>query len=160
MSVQEEINHKNIAIVTNATKITGRTLLKIIQAYLRHQKNKHLNPQIPQGKQSVTDLAKQGQGMTSLDLNDSDIKKFDRIMKKYGVDYAVMTNKKGAPSTHTLFFKAKDTDAITKAFTDFTAQLLKKSIRSSVLVELKKYAEIVKSTMVDKVKNRTKEQIR
>ncbi|WP_317854839.1 PcfB family protein [Chakrabartyella piscis] len=160
MSVQEEVNHKNIAFVTSTTKITGRTLLKLAKAYLNHQKNKQVNKQIPQGKQSVKNLAKQGQGMTSLDLNDADIKKFDRIMKKYGIDYAVMTDKKTSPPTHTLFFKAKDADATTKAFTEFTVQATKKITRPSVLVELKKCAEIVKATVMDKVKNRAKEQIR
>ncbi len=160
MSVQEEVNHKNIAFVTSTSKMTGRALLKLAQAYLRHQKNKQLNKQIPHGKQSVKDLAKQGQGMTSLDLNDADIKKFDRIMKKYGIDYAVMTDKKTSPPTHTMFFKAKDSDAITKAFTEFTAKVMAKSSRPSVLAELKKCAEIVKNTVMDKVKNRAKEQMR
>ena len=160
MSVQEEINHKNVAFMTSASKITSRTLLKLMKAYLQHHKNKQLDKQIPHGKQSVKELAKQGQGMTSLDLNDADIKKFDRIMKKYGVDYAVMTNKKTSPPTHTLFFKAKDADAITKAFTEFTEKVIEKNSRPSVLAELKKYAEIVKNAVIDSVKNRTKEKMR
>ena len=146
--------------MTQGTKITGRALLKLVQTYLRHHKNKQLNPDIPQGKQSVKDLAKQRQGMTSLDLNDADVKTFDRILKKYGVDYAVMTDKKTVPPTHTLFFKGKDVDAITKAFTEFTAQVTKKVSRPSVLAELKKYAEIVKNTVVDKIKIKNKERSR
>ena len=156
--MQEEINHKSIALTTTTAKLTGRGLLKLLQIYLQHQKNKKIHPNIPQGKQSVKDLAKQGQGMNSLDMNDNDIKHFDRIMKKYGVDYSVMTDKKRTPPTHTLFFKGKDVDAITKAFTEFTAQATKKVTRPSVLAQLKQFAELVKHTVSDKVKNRNKEQ--
>ena len=72
--MQEEINHKSIALTTTTAKLTGRGLLKLLQIYLQHQKNKKIHPNIPQGKQSVKDLAKQGQGMNSLDMNDNDIK--------------------------------------------------------------------------------------
>lgn len=159
-SMQEEVNHKSIALTTKVAKLTGRALLKLIRIYLQHQKNKKLHPNIPQGKQTVKELAKQGQGMTSLDMNDNDIKLFDKAMKKYGVDYAIMTNKKTTPPTHTLFFKGKDADAITKAFTEFTAQVTKKVTRPSVLAELRKFAEIIKNTVIDKVKNKNKEQTR
>ncbi len=101
---------------------------------------------------------KQGQGMTSLDMNDTDIKMFDRTMKKFGVDYAVIKNKDTTPPTHTIFFKGKDADAINKALTDFTKSNTKQQDRPSVLAELKKQVEVVKNTVRDKVKNKDKEQ--
>ena len=156
--MQEEINHRSVALSVRAAKITGHGLLKIIRMYLQHRKNKNLHSDIPQGKQSVKELTKQGQGVTSLDMNDADIRLFDKAMKKYGVDYSVMTDKTTAPPTHTLFFKGKDADAVTKAFTDFTAQATKKVSRPSVLAQLKHFAELVKNKVIDKVKH--KEQTR
>ncbi|MFI3226950.1 MAG: PcfB family protein [Clostridia bacterium] len=152
MAVQEEINHKNIALVTSGSKLTGRSVLKLVRLYLTHCKT--AKESIPHGKQSVKSLAKQGQGMTSLDLQDGDLKKFDRIMKKYGVDYAIMTDKMSKIPTHTLFFKAKDNDAITKAFLDFSAQMVKKQEKPSVLSELRRMIELVKNTINNKVKNK------
>lgn len=156
--MQEEVNQKAIALTTNASKLTGRTLLKLVQMYIRHQKNKKLNPNFPQGKQDVKTLAKQGQGMSSLDMNDKDVKLFDRVMKKYGVDYAIMSDKKADPPSHTIFFKGKDADAVTKAFEEFTSNLTKKVSKPSVLSQLKQFAELVKNTVIDKVKH--KEQTR
>ncbi|MEG2634835.1 MAG: DUF3801 domain-containing protein, partial [Oscillospiraceae bacterium] len=43
---------------------------------LAHLKNKQTHPIIPQGKQSVKQLAKQGQGMTSIEITDQNIKDF------------------------------------------------------------------------------------
>ncbi len=158
MSIQEDVNHRSISLSVRAAKLTGRTLLKVIQAYLRHRKNQQLRPDIPQGKQTVKQLAKQGQGMTSLDINDKDIKLFDRIMKKFAVDYAVMKDKTTSPPTHTIFFKSKDADAIEKAFKNFTKQVTNKISKPSVVSELKRLTLLVKNTVKDRVKNKDKEQ--
>lgn len=154
MPVQEEINNKQVALIQKGSKVTGAMILKAIRAYQQHQKNKQLYPEVPQGKMSVQELAKKGQGLTSLDLNDKDLKNFDRIMKKYGVDYAVMTDKKTKPPTHTIFFKGKDADAINKAFKELTEKMAEKQKKPSVLVELKKIAEIIKNTVRNKTKNK------
>ena len=158
--MQEEVEQKTLALVISATKLTGRELKKALVKFLAYQKNKKNHPNIPQGKQPVKALAKQGQGMTSLDMNDTDIKLFDKTMKKYGVDYSVVTDKSIAPPKHTLFFKGKDADAITKAFSDFTIKATQKLDRPSVLAELKKFVELVKQSVVGKVKNKEKEQTR
>lgn len=150
--MQEEVNQRAIALVTRAGKITGSTLFKLLRAYLQHIKKQQLQPNIPQGKQTVKQLAKQGQGMTSLDMNDKDIRLFAKVMRKYGVDYAVMKDKKTNPPTYTIFFKGKDADAVTKAFTEFTTEITKKATRPSVLEKLKSLIEKVKNSVVDKVK--------
>lgn len=152
MAVQEEINHKQVALVEKGTKVTYAMLVKAIRAYQQYRKNKQAN--VPHGKMSVQELAKKDSGMTALDLTDKDLKNFDRIMKKYSVDYAVMTNKKTSPPTHTIFFKGKDADAINKAFDELTEGFTKTKDKPSVLAELKKFAEIVKNTVVDKVKKK------
>lgn len=157
MSVQEEINHKNIALVTRSTQITGRVLFKLASAYLRHHSRGGFSGNVVYGKQSVKNLAKQGHGLNTLDMNDGDIKKFHRVMKKYGIDYALTTDKTTKQATHTLFFKGKDADGITMAFKEFTAQVMAKDERPSLLAELKKCVERVKSQVLHKVKNKDKE---
>lgn len=152
MAVQEEINHKQVALVEKGTKVTYAMLVKAIKAYQQYRRNKQA--EVPHGKMTVQELAKKDSGMTALDLTDKDLKNFDRIMKKYSVDYAVMTNKKTSPPTHTIFFKGKDADAINKAFDDLTKAFTKTKDKPSVLAELKKFAEIVKNTVVDKVKKK------
>ena len=154
MAVQEDINQKQVALMQKGAKVTWALLVKAMRAYKQHQTNKKINPTIPQGKMTVQELAKKGQGMSALDLTDKDLKNFDKVMKKYGVDYAIMTDKKTSPPTHTIFFKGKDADAINKAFDELTIDVTKTKGKPSVLAEIKKFAEIVKNTVRDKVKNK------
>ena len=73
---------------------------------------------IPHGKQTVKELAAQNQGMTSIEVRDKHIKAFDRVARKYGIDYAVK-KVPGCPPRHLIFFKARDQDALDAAFAEF-----------------------------------------
>ena len=157
--MQEEVEQKTVALVISAGKLTGRGLKKAILKMLAHMKNKKNYPSIPQGKQTVKQLAGQGQGMTSIEITDKNIKDFERVAKKYGVDFAVMKDKHEVPPKYVVFFKGKDADAITNAFKEYTSDMVKKAARPSVLAELRKLAELVKNTIVQKVKHKDKEQI-
>ena len=156
--MQEEVEHKTVALAITAGKLTGRELKKAITKFLAYLKDKQNHPNIPQGKQSVKQLAKQGQGMTSIEITDQNIKDFERVAKKYGVDFAVMKDKHDIPPKYVVFFKGKDADAITNAFKEYTADMVKKAARPSVLAELRKLVALAKNTVIQKVKHKDKEQ--
>lgn len=156
--MQEEVNHKTIAFTVNATKMTARTLLKLARMYLAHLKNKKAHPNIIQGKQSIKDLAKQNQGMTNIEITEKNIKSFEKYARKYGVDFALKKDKTLEPPKYMVFFKARDTDAITAAFKEYTADMMKKKDRPSVIENLKKMKQKVQENVIDKVKNKHKEQ--
>lgn len=156
--MQEEVEQKTVALVISAGKLTGRELKKAIAKLLAHMKDKKNHPNIPQGKQTVKQLAGQGQGMSSIEITDQNIKDFERVAKKYGVDFAVMKDKHEIPPKYVVFFKGKDADAITNAFKEYTADMVKKAARPSVLAELRKLAELAKNTIIQKVKHKDKEQ--
>lgn len=96
--------------------------------------------------------------MTSIEITDQNIKDFERVAKKYGVDFAVMKAKHEIPPKYVVYFKGKDADAITNAFKEYTADMVKKAARPSVLAELRKLAELAKNTIIQKVKHKDKEQ--
>ncbi len=159
--MQEDIENKTVALAINTTKLTIRELRAAILKFLDAQKNKSKSrdsPEISHGKQSVKTLAKQNQGMTSIEITDKNIKSFERVAKKYGVDFAVQRDKSITPPKYIVFFKGRDADAITAAFTEFTAKAMKKAERPSVLIQLKKFTELVKNTITDRVKSKSKEQ--
>lgn len=156
--MQEEVEQKTVALVISAGKLTGRELKKAIAKLLAHMKDKKNHPNIPQGKQTVKQLAGQGQGMTSIEITDQNIKDFERVAKKYGVDFAVMKDKHEIPPKYVVYFKGKDADAITNAFKEYTADMVKKAARPSVLAELRKLAELAKNTVIQRVKHKNKEQ--
>ena len=161
--MQEEVENKTVALAINVTKLTARELRAAMLKYMEAQKNKiksRDSPEIPHGKQSVKSLANQNQGMTSIEITDKNIKSFERVARKYGVDFAVQKDKSVIPPKYIVFFKGRDADAITAAFTEFTATAVKKAARPSVLAQLKKFTELVKNTVSDRIKNKEKEQSR
>ena len=157
--MQEEVENRSVALVISGTKLTARTLKSAILKYLAWRKNKKVKePVIPRGKQSVKNLAKQDQGLSNIEVTDKNIKSFERVAKKYGVDFAIKKDKSLSPPKYLVFFKGRDADAITSAFTEFTAKTMKKAERPSALAQLKKFAQLVKNSITDRVKSKIKEQ--
>ncbi len=147
--MQEEIESRTVTISVNTAKLTARTLKQALSKFLAYQKNKHIQNSnqpkdvTPHGKQTVKQLAAQNQGLTNIEITDKNIKDFDRVARKYGVDYAVKKDKTVQPPRYLVFFKAKDTDALTAAFTEYTANTVKKKDRRESVVT--KLQEVLKS---------------
>ena len=160
--MQEEVENKSVTLAISATRLTGRLLKAAIAKYLAHLKEKKLaknrdSPVIPHGKQTVKELAAQNAGMTNIEITDSNIKSFERVARKYGVDYALKKDTSGEKPKYLVFFKAKDADALTAAFTEYSAQKIRHAERPSILAVLAKFKAIVKANTIDRVKNRDKE---
>ncbi len=137
--MQEDIERRTVALSVNATKLTGRTLAKVLEAALRQIQKSHQKRQTPQDRQSVKKLMNHGVSTNSLDLS-GDTKLFDRVARKYNVDYAFH---KTGPDKYLLFFKAGQADAITACFGEYTKLVLNrgKSRRPSILKQLKNFAD-------------------
>ena len=149
--MQEEVQNKTITLAINTSKLTARELKQALEKFLAYQKkNRHSGKQtkdvIPHGKQTVKQLAAQNQGLTNIEVTDKNIKTFDRVARKYGVDYAVKKDKTVDPPKYLVFFKAKDTDALTAAFKDYTRKTVRvKERKESVLDKLSKAKEAIKA---------------
>lgn len=154
--MQEDIENRSIALAIKSTKLTTQILKIAILKYLQSRKEKHYK--IPHGKQSIKKLARQNQGMSNIQVNDKNIKSFERIAKKYGVDFAIKKDKSTIPPKYLVFFKGKDADAINSAFTEFTAKNFNKSQKPSVISQLRKFIQLVRNSSHNVVKNKNKEQ--
>ena len=62
-------------------------------------------PVIPHGKQTVKQLIGQNQGVSNIEITDPSIKEFEKIARKYGVDYAVKKDRSSSPPKYLIFFK-------------------------------------------------------
>ena len=91
----------------------------------------------PRGKQTVKELVGQNQGVANIEINDKNIKDFERVARKYGVDYAVKKDRTTSPPKYLVFFKARDGDALTAAFKEYTANTVKKQSRQSIIQKLR-----------------------
>jgi len=77
----------------------------------------------PHGKQTVKQLMRHGVSTNSLELS-GDTKVFDRVARKWNVDYAFY---KTGPDKYLLFFKAGQADAMTACFSEYSKRVLNKS---------------------------------
>lgn len=142
--MQEEVEHKSITLAINTTKMTARALKNAITKYLNHRKQKARAS--PIGKQTVKKLIGQGQGVSNIEITDSNIKSFERVARKYGVDYALKKDTTGTIPKYLVFFKAKDADALTAAFKEFTDKSVKREKKPSVLAQIRKLKDLLKAS--------------
>ncbi|MBR6390762.1 MAG: PcfB family protein [Lachnospiraceae bacterium] len=165
--VQEEVEHKTVHLAVRTLEISAREFARALKRYMEelHRKNKELKAaskdEPVKGKQSVKELIGQGQGVSSMEIGDSGVRDFKRIANKYGVDFAIVKDKEGDPPKYTVFFKAKDADAITQVLKDYAHKQTKRKElnereRPSILAELRRFKEKVAS-MPHKERERKKE---
>ena len=156
--MQEEITDKTIVLTIRGSKMTARLLAKGLKKLLAAMKQQHTKSKnkMYQGKQTVKQLGKQNAGVSNIEITDDNIKSFESVARKYGVDFALKKDKYVHPPKWHVFFKARDVDAITDAFTEYTAKTLNKTTnRSSVLKLLRNLKELVKNKVLDKTKQKT-----
>ena len=159
--MQEEVENRAVTLVISATKLTARLLKAVILKYLASRKEKKLAkargaPEKPTGKQTVRQLVGQNQGVSNIEVTERNIKGFDRVARKYGVDYAIKKDKTGEIPKYIVFFKARDADALTAAFTEYTGKKAKAKEKPSVIRMLRalRAPEIAKD--VTRVRNKDK----
>lgn len=157
--MQEEVDSRTVALSISVAKFTGRLFNAAIGKYMAHRKEKKLQkardgPVKPCGKQTVKQLIGQNQGVSTIESNDPEIKNFERIARKYGVDYAVKKVKTDGKPKYVIFFKARDADALTQAFTEYLRKSVEKEKRPSVLEKLHSLTEKVQNKVLERTKNR------
>lgn len=129
MIMQEEIENKTVNLAISTTKLTVRILVSAGKAFLRGRQN-------PRGKQSVKNLIGQNRGVTNVEIEKTAIRGFERYARKYGIDFAITKDKSAIPPKYMVFFKAQDSDALTAAFQEYSASVLQKGKKPSVLAQL------------------------
>ena len=91
-------------------------------------------------------LIGQNQGVSNLEITDPSIKAFERVARKYGVDYAVKKDRSCSPPKYLVFFKARDADALTAAFQEYTDRRVRQAERPSLMEILNEMKEKVART--------------
>ena len=166
--MQDEVNEKTMALCIKGGKISAQLLKAALTKLLseiekKKQQSKKMGGQnrCKRGKQSIKSLQQSGAQLTNIVVTDNNIKSFDRVARKYGIDYSLKKAEKEGKTEYLVFFKAKDTDAITRNLQDYSATQVKKPSveKTSVLEKLKKFKEIV-AAIPKKVAEKKKERSR
>lgn len=151
--MHEQVNEKAVALYIKGGKITGRLLAKAMQAFLKQAR---ASPKPKHGKQSVKSLTKQGASLSNIEIGGDNIGTFQKTARKYNVDFALKRDDSESPPKWLVFFKAKDADALTAAFNEYSKITLRvKSRKPSILAGLEKFIELAKQIAAP-VKNRSR----
>ena len=166
--MQDEVNEKTMALCIKGGKISAQLLKAALTKLLaeiekKKQQSKKMGGQnrCKRGKQSIKSLQQSGAQLTNIVVTDNNIKSFDRVARKYGIDYSLKKAEKEGKTEYLVFFKAKDVDVMTAAFKEYTSETLKKQKRESVRQKLEKMkAELSNHRQLKKEKKREQEPIR
>lgn len=159
--MQEEVEQRTVVLAISGVKLTARMLKAAIAAYLSYKKEKkaeksRAGPVVPHGKQTVKELVGQDQGVQNVEISDGNIKDFDRVAGKFGIDYAVKKDTTEAAPKYLVFFKARDADAMNAAFREYTADVTGLKKKPSVLQRLHDLDLMRKVPVTEKVRNKEK----
>ncbi len=165
--MQEEVENKTVQFAVRTTVVTVKVLWRALKAFLNHIKRKSSindpsGKKAVKGKQTVKQLIGKGEGVSKMDIGDEGIREFNKIAKKYGVDYAIVKDKSEDSPKYVVFFKAKDVDAIDMVMKEKTKKLKmleKAKDKPSILKKLKEF-KIKAASMINRDKEKRKERER
>lgn len=169
--MQEESTQKTISLVIKGGKINA-DILKASMRYFLGQHQKHKAKQTAKqkakeaaknapvrGKQTLKELTAQNGKLANIQVTEKNIGSFDRVARKYSIDYALKKDKSVSPPVYYVFFKAKDLDVMTAAFKEYSTNVAKKQTRPSLLKKLAKALSVVRSNKENqKERHKHKEQ--
>ena len=120
--VDEDVSRRTIAVSIKASKLTAKGLAYVLGTIARKIAKHHRAKQTPHGRQTVGQLMGQGASANSIEVEAPAL--FDRVARKWNVDYAFY---KTGPDKYLLFFKAGQADAMTACFSEYSRKVLNKS---------------------------------
>ena len=157
--MQEEVENKIVVMISNCSKLTATELRKALEKVLAQVKSsrsrKHQKEKEPHGQMTVKELAQKDKGMQSIEVNDSTIGSFNRVARKYGIDFAPFKVK--GENKYMVFFKAPDADAMTAAFTEYTQKQVKKASRPTILQRMEHFKSLIQHPKKDKTRHKEPE---
>ena len=166
--MQDEVNEKTVALCIKGGKISAQILKTALMKLLAEiEKKKRESKQMggqnrcKRGKRSIKSLQQSGAQLTNIVVTDNNIKSFDRVARKYGIDYSLKKAEKEGKTEYLVFFKAKDVDVMTAAFKEYTGVSLKKEQRQSIRQKLEQAKErVAKHREITKEKQKDRGQVR
>ena len=140
--MQEEVTQKTIALSVKTARVTADVLKNMLRKYLSGQQQKGRNP-YKVGKQSYKELKSQGSGLSNIEITDGNIKSFERVAKKYRLDFALKKDSSTQPPTYYVFFKGQDTEMMNLAFKKYLGVQMNKKDKPSIMKKLMHFKDAV-----------------
>ena len=169
--MQDEVNEKTVSLCIRCGKVTANLLkaaMKKALVKMEQEKQKLKGQKQPKqdkedktykGKQSMDKLMKKNVQLSNIEITDGNIKSFERVAKKYSIDFSLKKDVNADPPRYYVFFKARDADVMTAAFKEYTGQSLNKDKKPSVRKKLQQAISksLKKHRELEKTKGKEKE---
>ena len=169
--MQDEVNEKTVSLCIRCGKVTANLLkaaMKKALVKMEQEKQKLKGQKQPKqdkedktykGKQSMDKLMKQNVQLSNIEITDGNIKSFERVAKKYSIDFSLKKDVNADPPRYYVFFKARGADVMTAAFKEYTGQSLNKDKKPSVRKKLQQAISksLKKHRELEKTKGKEKE---
>ena len=153
--MQEEVEQKTVTLAVNAAKFTGRVLKEAISRHVQNTKlKKQGKTSTKSGRVTMRQLQKQYGDLRSVTVDDENTRAFERIARKYHVQYKVYRCEKGK---YEIFFKAPNDAAMQSAFREYAAMKIRKADRPSITETLQKLREQIAAKVGERVTKKERE---
>ena len=145
--MQDEINDRIVALSIrlgeSGAKLTTELLKQAIHQYLagKEKSRQAARSQEPEGKMTIRELMKKNAELTNIEVTDQNIRSFEKVARKYHIDFALKKDKTGERPRYLVFFKAKDVDVMNAAFREYSARELARGDKPSILKQLLRFQE-------------------
>ena len=173
--MQDEVNEKTVSLCIRGGKITAQLLKAAMrkalaqmeqekakqkqQSKVQKQQDDRTKDKSYRGKQTMEKLMRQNVQLSNIEITDGNIKSFERVAKKYSIDFSLKKDVNADPPRYYVFFKARDADVMTAAFKEYTGQSLNKDKKPSVRKKLQQAISksLKKHRELEKTKGKEKE---
>lgn len=173
--MQDEVNEKTVSLCIRGGKITAQLLKAAMrkalaqmeqekakqkqQSKVQKQQDDKTKDKSYRGKQTMEKLMRQNVQLSNIEITDGNIKSFERVAKKYSIDFSLKKDVTADPPRYYVFFKARDADVMTAAFKEYIGQTLNKDKKSSVRKKLQQAItkSLAKHRELEKTKGKEKE---
>ena len=158
--INDEVSNRAANIEVQVAKASANEILKQLRKLLlRANQHGGLNKLIKaEGTEvKLKDMVNKGQ-LEEINVKDGEQKELRKELNRHGVYFSVMRDKE--TGVHSVFFQAKDTKVMDKAFKNVLSKVeTKEKNKESIRKAINKFKEMAKSSISnDKVKNKQKEQ--
>ena len=147
--MQDEVNEKTVSLCIRCGKVTAnllkaamtKSLAKMEQEKRQQQQGQRQTKQDKEdktyrGKQSIDKLMKQNVELSNIEITDGNIKSFERVAKKYGIDFSLKKDVNADPPRYYVFFKSLNKDK---------KPSVRKKLQQAISKSLKKHRELEKT---------------
>ena len=155
--MQEEVDEKTVALVINGGKITAGILKTALEkqvhaleerARLAESKantrreaetaKKEVKRATKPGRRTLRSMMESGSELSNIEITDNNIRSFEKIARKYRIQYSLKKDRSKEPPQYLVFFRAKDEAVMTAAFKEYTGMALPETRKASIRKRLQK----------------------